>query len=128
MAPDFVRRSVAAHEIAHLVHFDHGPGFQRRQSLGKQRRNDPRQHVTRSAGRHAAVARRIGVCRLAVGDDRLAPLQQDDHAVLLGEGFGDVAPVGPIRFMAGTMALTGFVMITWSASFTYLEMARFWRK
>jgi hypothetical protein len=30
--------------------------------------------------------------------------------------------------MAGTMALTGLVMITWSASFTYLEMARFWRK
>jgi hypothetical protein len=43
-------------------------------------------------------------------------------------GFGDVAPVGPVRFMAGTMALTGFVMVTWSASFTYLEMARFWRK
>jgi Ion channel len=43
-------------------------------------------------------------------------------------GFGDVAPVGPIRFMAGTMALTGFVLITWSASFTYLEMTRFWRR
>ncbi|MDR2857535.1 MAG: M48 family metallopeptidase [Novosphingobium sp.] len=27
MAPDFVRRSVVAHEVAHLVHFDHGPGF-----------------------------------------------------------------------------------------------------
>jgi predicted metal-dependent hydrolase len=27
MAPDFVRRSVVAHEIAHLVHFDHGPAF-----------------------------------------------------------------------------------------------------
>lgn len=27
MAPDFVRRSVVAHEIAHLVHFDHGPRF-----------------------------------------------------------------------------------------------------
>lgn len=27
MAPDFVRRSVAAHEIAHLVHFDHSPAF-----------------------------------------------------------------------------------------------------
>jgi hypothetical protein len=43
-------------------------------------------------------------------------------------GFGDVAPIGPIRFLAGTMSLTGFVMITWSASFTYLEMERFWRK
>jgi len=43
-------------------------------------------------------------------------------------GFGDVSPVGPIRFMAGTCALTGFVMITWSASFLFLEMERFWRR
>lgn len=27
MAPDFVRRSVVAHEVAHLVHFDHSPDF-----------------------------------------------------------------------------------------------------
>jgi hypothetical protein len=43
-------------------------------------------------------------------------------------GFGDVAPVGAIRFLAGTCALTGFVMITWSASFLFLEMERFWRR
>lgn len=43
-------------------------------------------------------------------------------------GFGDLVPVGPIRFIAGTMSLTGFVLITWSASFTYLEMERYWRK
>jgi hypothetical protein len=42
-------------------------------------------------------------------------------------GFGDLAPIGPIRFLAGTVALTGFVLITWSASFTYLEMTRDWR-
>ncbi|GAB4475704.1 MAG: M48 family metallopeptidase [Erythrobacter tepidarius] len=28
-APDFVRRSVVAHEVAHLVHFDHSPAFHR---------------------------------------------------------------------------------------------------
>ncbi|MFN4113020.1 MAG: M48 family metallopeptidase [Sphingomonadaceae bacterium] len=28
-APDFVRRSVVAHEVAHLVHFDHSPHFHR---------------------------------------------------------------------------------------------------
>jgi hypothetical protein len=43
-------------------------------------------------------------------------------------GFGDLAPVGPIRFLAGTEALVGLVLITWSASFTYLEMERFWRR
>jgi Ion channel len=42
-------------------------------------------------------------------------------------GFGDLAPVGPIRFLSGTEALTGFVLITWSASFTFLEMERYWR-
>ena len=43
-------------------------------------------------------------------------------------GFGDVSPVGAIRLLAGTCALTGFVMITWSASFLFLEMERFWRR
>lgn len=43
-------------------------------------------------------------------------------------GFGDVAPIGPIRFLAGTVALVGFVLITWSASFTFLEMERYWRR
>lgn len=41
-------------------------------------------------------------------------------------GFGDLAPVGVVRFLIGTESLTGFVLITWSASFTYLEMAHFW--
>ena len=42
-------------------------------------------------------------------------------------GFGDLAPTGPIRFLSGTEALTGFILITWSASFTFIEMERFWR-
>jgi Ion channel len=42
-------------------------------------------------------------------------------------GFGDVVPIGPIRFLAGVEALTGLVMITWSASYTFLEMQRDWR-
>ncbi len=42
-------------------------------------------------------------------------------------GYGDLAPTGPVRLLAGTEALTGFVLIAWSASFTYLEMEQFWR-
>lgn len=42
-------------------------------------------------------------------------------------GFGDIFPVGAVRFVSGTEALTGFALLTWSASFTFLEMQRFWR-
>jgi hypothetical protein len=42
-------------------------------------------------------------------------------------GLGDIIPSGAIRFMTGTEALTGFVLITWSASFTFLEMQKFWK-
>jgi Ion channel len=42
-------------------------------------------------------------------------------------GFGDVVPVGAIRFLTGIEALTGLVMITWSASYTFLEMQHDWR-
>ncbi|MBI2992612.1 MAG: two pore domain potassium channel family protein [Gammaproteobacteria bacterium] len=42
-------------------------------------------------------------------------------------GLGDVVPTGAVRFLAGVEALSGFVLITWSASFTFLEMERFWR-
>jgi hypothetical protein len=31
-----------------------------------------------------------------------------------------------VRFLAGMEALSGFVLITWSASFTFLEMQRYW--
>ncbi len=48
-------------------------------------------------------------------------------AVYTTVGFGDLSPTGPIRFMAGTEALIGFVLVGWSASFTYLEMQRYWQ-
>jgi hypothetical protein len=41
-------------------------------------------------------------------------------------GFGDVYPVGVMRLVAGIEALTGLLMIGWTASFTYLEMCRHW--
>lgn len=41
-------------------------------------------------------------------------------------GYGDIVPAGPLQFLAGTEALTGFVLITWTASFSYLEMSRDW--
>lgn len=43
-------------------------------------------------------------------------------------GYGDLIPCGPIRFIAATEALAGFVLLGWSPSFTFLEMQRFWRE
>lgn len=41
-------------------------------------------------------------------------------------GLGDIEPIGDIRFLVGLESLTGFVLITWTASFLYLEMTRYW--
>lgn len=42
-------------------------------------------------------------------------------------GYGDLVPHGPMRLLAGTEALVGLMLITWSASFTFLQMDRYWR-
>ena len=41
-------------------------------------------------------------------------------------GFGDIVPFGDLRFLTGLESLTGLVLITWTASFLYLEMTRYW--
>lgn len=41
-------------------------------------------------------------------------------------GFGDIEPHGNIRYLSGIEALTGLVLITWTASFLYYEMQRYW--
>lgn len=49
-------------------------------------------------------------------------------AVYTTVGFGDIYPVGAIRLMTGTEAITGLTMITWSASYTFVEMLKTWSK
>ncbi len=41
-------------------------------------------------------------------------------------GFGDIYPQGDIRYLAGLEALIGMVMISWTASFMFIEMQRLW--
>lgn len=43
-------------------------------------------------------------------------------------GYGDIAPHGYLRYLAGLEALTGLVMITWTASFMFIEMQKFWSR
>ncbi len=42
-------------------------------------------------------------------------------------GFGDIEPTGDIRFLAALEALTGLVLIAWTASFMFLEMQKLWK-
>lgn len=42
-------------------------------------------------------------------------------------GFGDIHPVGNLRFLSGLEALTGLVLIAWTASFMFIEMQKLWR-
>ncbi len=43
-------------------------------------------------------------------------------------GMGDIQPSGQLRFVAGLEALTGLVLITWTASFLFLEMQKIWNR
>ncbi|KPQ30569.1 MAG: Ion channel [Marinobacter excellens HL-55] len=41
-------------------------------------------------------------------------------------GYGDIEAFGQLRYLTGIEALTGFLLLTWSASFLFLEMQRYW--
>jgi hypothetical protein len=40
-------------------------------------------------------------------------------------GYGDIEPFGALRFLTGVESLTGLSLITWSASFMFIEMSKF---
>ena len=41
-------------------------------------------------------------------------------------GMGDIEPFGQIRHLVGLESLVGLLLITWTASFLYFEMQRYW--
>lgn len=41
-------------------------------------------------------------------------------------GLGDISPQGALRMITGVEALSGFILIGWTVSFTFLVMQRFW--
>ncbi len=42
-------------------------------------------------------------------------------------GIGDLYPQEGLRLLTGMESLLGLMMITWTASFTYLNMEKFWK-
>jgi predicted metal-dependent hydrolase len=57
MAPDFVRRATVAHEVAHLVHMNHGPAFH---ALAAQLLGEDPKHARAWLRREGAALHRIG--------------------------------------------------------------------
>lgn len=60
-----------------------------------------------------------------------------DHGLLLDSvylsfitfttvGYGDIVISGYLRYLTGVEALTGLMLITWSASFLFIEMQKYW--
>ena len=41
-------------------------------------------------------------------------------------GYGEIVAQGYLRYLTGVEALTGFILITWSASFLFIEMQTYW--
>jgi len=41
-------------------------------------------------------------------------------------GYGDLTPVGPLRLLTSLEAITGLVLLAWTASFTFLQMRKLW--
>ena len=65
------------------------------------------------------------------GGEPLAPTGVDwfyfSAVVYSTVGFGDLVPFGPMRLLAGLESVLGLMLVTWSASFTYLQMHTGWR-
>lgn len=43
-------------------------------------------------------------------------------------GYGDIEPLGDLRYLAGIEALTGLLLIAWSSSFLFVLMERNWMR
>lgn len=41
-------------------------------------------------------------------------------------GYGDIVVNGYLRYLTGVEALVGLILITWSASFLFIEMQKYW--
>ena len=77
------------------------------------------------AGGWALLERLVGP-QLSFPDPDFADLVYFSGSVYTSLGFGDIVPEGPSRVLAVVEAVTGLVLIAWTASFTFLQMRESW--
>lgn len=69
-----------------------------------------------------------GMVQLSLEQPTFLDLAYFSGAVFTTVGFGDVYAVGPGRIFAAVEAVVGLVLVTWTASFTFLLMQRTWER
>jgi hypothetical protein len=74
-----------------------------------------------------AAEHRLGLGEIIAADHDWFDYIYFSAMVYTTVGFGDLVPTGPLRMITGTEGLAGLSLITWSASFTFLQMQRIWR-
>lgn len=68
----------------------------------------------------------IGMAELSLANPTLLDLVYFSGSMYTSLGVGDIVPLGEGRLFSVIEAVTGLVLIAWTASFTYLEMRRNW--
>jgi hypothetical protein len=69
---------------------------------------------------------RAGVVELSVPSPTLSEIIYFSGSVYTSLGFGDIVPVDSGRFLVVLEAVTGLVLIAWTASFTFYQMREGW--
>ncbi len=67
-----------------------------------------------------------GVAHLSIEEPSFIEILYFSASTYTSLGYGDIVPLGNAGLLAGSEALTGLVLIAWTASFTYFEMRAFW--
>ncbi len=67
-----------------------------------------------------------GIAQLSIEEPSFAEVLYFSASTYTSLGYGDIVPIGMSGLLAGSEALTGLVLIAWTASFTYFEMRAFW--
>ena len=69
---------------------------------------------------------RAGAVELSIPAPTLAEIIYFSGSVYTSLGFGDIVPVNNGRFLVVLEAVTGLVLIAWTASFTFYQMRECW--
>ena len=69
---------------------------------------------------------RAGAVELSIPAPTLAEIIYFSGSVYTSLGFGDIVPVSNGRFLVVLEAVTGLVLIAWTASFTFYQMREHW--